>query len=223
MGTDMTERVGRYLDGALEWRALTPEERAEADAVERTIREARAFMDARPAPDLMAGVMRQIEGLGLRPAKRPQNAWARLVGGLWTARQVSFQFRPAYGVLVAVVIMALAVFVPDAWRSSADGASSMVSATIAPKVFVQFRLQTSEASTVRLAGSFTNWQPAHELHQTAPGLWTVTLPLPLGVHDYAFIVNGERWVADPYAPAVQDGFGGSNSRLALVPPEDVHL
>ncbi len=219
----MTDRIDRYFDGALEWTALTPEERAAAASIERAIHETRAFVDARPAPDLAAGVMRQIEPLGLRPATRRHRAWARFVGTLWTARQVSFQFRPAYGLLAAGAV-ALAVFVSDGWRSPADGAaSSVVSATVAPRLFVQFRLEAPDASTVRLAGSFTDWQPQHALHQTVPGTWTITLALPPGVHDYAFVVDGQRWVADPFAQAVDDGFGGTNSRIALVPPEDARL
>jgi 1,4-alpha-glucan branching enzyme len=88
-----------------------------------------------------------------------------------------------------------------------------------PHLFVQFRLQAPDASSVRLAGSFTDWQPRYELHETAPGIWTVTLPLSLGVHDYGFIVDGRQWVPDPYAQQVDDGFGGTNSRIALLPPE----
>ena len=84
---------------------------------------------------------------------------------------------------------------------------------------MQFRLQVREASTVRLAGSFTNWQPLYDLHETAPGLWTVTLPLPWGVHDYAFVVDGSRWVPDPYTLQIDDGFGGTGSRIALLPPD----
>jgi hypothetical protein len=74
-----------------------------------------------------------------------------------------------------------------------------------------------------LAGTFTNWQPQFELLQTAPGSWTVTLALPAGVHDYAFVVDGQRWMPDPFAPSVNDGFGGLNSRLSLLPPEDAQL
>jgi hypothetical protein len=70
---------------------------------------------------------------------------------------------------------------------------------------------------VMLAGSFTEWQPAYELVETTPGVWTVLVALQPGVHDYAFIIDGESWVADPAAPSVDDGFGGSNSRLALLP------
>lgn len=90
-------------------------------------------------------------------------------------------------------------------------------------MFVQFRLHAPDASTVGLAGSFTGWQPAHELYEVAPGIWTVTLALPPGVHDYAFVIDGERWVADPYAPGVRDGFGGTMSRVALLLPERSRL
>jgi len=131
--------------------------------------------------------------------------------------------RPAYAVLTAVVMMVAVTFVSRGWPSSADDASSPVPASTGTKLLVQFRLQTSEASTVRLAGSFSDWQPTHTLREMPPGVWTVTLPLSPGIHDYAFVVDGERWVVDPSAPVVDDGFGGTNSRLALVPPEDPRL
>jgi hypothetical protein len=38
------------------------------------------------------------------------------------------------------------------------------------------------------------------------------------VHDYTFVIDGERMVVDPYAPRVADSFGGSNSRLFLPAP-----
>ncbi len=38
----MTDRIDRYFDGALEWTALTPEERAAAASIERAIHETRA-------------------------------------------------------------------------------------------------------------------------------------------------------------------------------------
>lgn len=80
---------------------------------------------------------------------------------------------------------------------------------------MQFRLE-ADATQVQLAGSFTNWALSYELHQIAHGVWTVTVPLTPGVHDYAFVLDGQRWVADPYAPHVDDGFGGMNSRLTLL-------
>ena len=39
--------------------------------LERAIEETRAFVAARPAPDLTGGVMRRIEELGAPPAAQP--------------------------------------------------------------------------------------------------------------------------------------------------------
>ena len=47
------------------------------------------------------------------------------------------------------------------------------------------------------------------------GVWTTTLALPVGQHQYAFVVDGRRWIADPAAPAVDDGFGRRNSVVAV--------
>jgi len=49
----------------------------------------------------------------------------------------------------------------------------------------------------------------------ATGVWTATLTLPAGQHQYAFVVDGARWVPDPGAPAIDDGFGRRNSVLTL--------
>lgn len=214
----MTDRIDRYLDGEVERAALTSIERTEADIVERVIDETRAFLAARPAPDVTGGVLRQVGQIGCPAESRRRNVLDRLVESLWTARQVSFRFRPAYGVLAIAAIGVLAVFLPYSQRSPVDTAP-LAAATTEPRLFVTFRLEATEATDVRLAGSFTNWQPDYELHETAPGIWTITLPLSLGVHDYAFVVDGQHWVPDPYAPHVDDGFGGTNSRIALLPPD----
>ena len=213
----MTRRVDGYLEGTLDRAELLPGERAEADLIEHVIEETRSVVDAVPIPDLTAGVMRRIDQLGARAATR-HNTLTALAGSLWAVRRVTLQFRPAYGLAAAAAVMALALLWPFEGRSPVDG-SSMTTAVSAARLFVQFHLEAPDASNVRLAGSFTNWEPHHELYQTAPGIWTITLPLPPGVHDYAFIVDGQRWVADPYAPGVDDGFGGTNSRIALVLPE----
>jgi len=74
-----------------------------------------------------------------------------------------------------------------------------------------------EAHEVSLAGTFNRWD-AHvtPLVRSGPtGVWTATLTLPAGQHQYAFVVDGARWVPDPGAPAVDDGFGRRNSVLTL--------
>jgi hypothetical protein len=194
---------------------------ADTDPLEQLIVETRTFVDARPAPDFVNAVMREVEHLEAGRAKRPRSWIVRTSEQLWTPRVVTFAFRPAYTLFAAAAVLLLTVVVSNQW-------SDRPSTTVATqggseKVYVQFRLQTSDATDVRLAGSFTHWQPQYQLHETAPGLWTVTLPLAPGVHDYAFIIDGQRWVTDPYAAAVQDGFGGSNSRLTLVAGSDRRL
>ena len=85
-------------------------------------------------------------------------------------------------------------------------------------VYVQFRLESPQAQQVALAGTFTGWQPTLQLEETEPGVWSALVPLKPGVHDYVFVVDGERWVPDPHAPQqVDDSFGGTNSRISLPP------
>jgi len=194
---------------------------ADLDPLEQLIIETRTFVAARPAPDLTNAVMREVEHLEVDRATTTPRRWiARIGQPLWTPRVVTFSFRPAYTLFAAAAVLLLTAVVPNPWSNTP---STMATQAGSERVYVQFRLQTSDATDVRLAGSFTDWQPQYQLHETAPGLWTVTLPLAPGVHDYAFIIDGNRWVTDPYAAAVQDGFGGSNSRMTLVAGSDRRL
>ncbi len=211
----MSDPIDDYLEGAIDRDDLTPRQRADADDAARAIDKARAFLGSRQAPDLTDAVMRRIGRPDLSVAGPPNTLLARLRNGLWTPRQVSI--RPAYALLA---VAACAVLV---WRvSSLPTGQQATSRTDDARTFVQFRLD-ADAARVQLAGSFTNWEPRYELHQIAPGVWTITVPLPAGVHDYSFVVDGRRWIPDPYAAHISDGFGGTNSRLTLVSPETPRL
>jgi hypothetical protein len=212
----MADRIDRYLEGTLSRAELTASEHAEADLARRAIDETHAFITARSTPDLAPAILRRIEQLGLRPVPPARrSALGRLAALLWTARPVSFTVRPAYGLAAALAIVAVVIGSPgELLRGGAPEAH-----TAQPQLFVQFRLQALHASDVRLAGSFTDWEPRYALQQAAPGIWTVSLPLPQGVHDYVFVVDGRQWVPDPYAPRVDDGFGGTNSRIAVLTTE----
>ena len=213
----MTDEIDRYADDAPDNGALTPDARAKAETLGQAVDDTRAFITARPAPDLTGNVMRQIEEQGLRPAK--PTAWAmlaRLAASLWAARDVSLTVRPAYGLAAAAALILFVVYAPSRQPAAVTPATAVA---LEPQLFVQFRLEAPDATDVRIAGSFTGWQPSHQLHQAGPGLWTVTLPLTRGVHDYAFLVDGTEWVADPFAQQVNDGFGGVNSRIALLAPD----
>jgi 1,4-alpha-glucan branching enzyme len=84
---------------------------------------------------------------------------------------------------------------------------------------VRLVFHAPEAHDVAVAGSFNDWSPAAApLARLDGGIWTITLALRPGQHQYAFVVDGRRWVPDPGAPAVEDGFGRRNSVLAIDPP-----
>jgi 5'-AMP-activated protein kinase regulatory beta subunit len=63
---------------------------------------------------------------------------------------------------------------------------------------VTFRFEAGPESDVCLAGSFNNWNPyTHRLsRQNGNRKYTTTLLLPVGRHEYKFIVDGE-WQCDP--------------------------
>jgi len=156
--------------------------------------------------------MRRIAGIEAAPTTARAGVLQNLIALLWAPRQISV--RPAFALAAsaAVVFVALATV-----NRTTEVPSQNSAETSDVQLFVQFRLAT-DASRVQLAGSFTNWEPRYELRQSAPGVWTITVPMTGGVHDYAFVVDGHRWVPDPYAPQIGDGFGGTNSRLSLLPP-----
>jgi hypothetical protein len=190
------------------------------DEIDRAIHETRELLAARPAPDFRAAVMSRIARV--EPLPLPQRPGVltrlarmvtRLARMVWAPRPISI--RPAFALAAAAAVVLLLVM-PYA-RMAPPTASQMDRASANPQVFVQFRLDAS-ASRVQLAGSFTNWEPRYDMRQSAPGVWTITVPLTQGVHDYAFVVDGQQWIPDPYAPQIGDGFGGTNSRLALMSP-----
>jgi 1,4-alpha-glucan branching enzyme len=96
------------------------------------------------------------------------------------------------------------------------GGTVVAASAVEGRVMVVFRLDAPGVQGVRLAGDFTDWVPGPALTEVSPGVWSTAVPVDLGIHDYAFVVDGTRWVPDPLAEQVDDGFGGSNSRVAVL-------
>lgn len=82
-------------------------------------------------------------------------------------------------------------------------------------VFVtRFVLIAPNASTVALVGDFNSWDSsATKLRPTHGGAWTVSVSLPRGRHEYAFLVDGRRWQVDPLAPLTRDDEFGVQSSI----------
>jgi hypothetical protein len=214
-GNAMDGRLHRALDGELAVSDLTDEEQEHLLEAEAAIRAVLSALPQRPLPDLAPAVLRSIE-----KAERERDAAARvhpragvrgLLTWLWRPRPISIGWRPVYSFgagAALLVLLALALLRFDA--------------PVAPRqVFTEFVLHAPDAHEVTLAGDFTGWKPSHPLTRSGPGVWTVVVPLDPGIHHYAFVVDGEQWVPDPMAPAYDDGFGGRNSRLAVLAPEEV--
>ncbi len=82
-----------------------------------------------------------------------------------------------------------------------------------PQVQVELELVDVQARSVAVAGDFNEWS-ASEMRKGGDGIWRVRLSLPPGRYQYVFVVDGDKWIADPRASTVVDsGYSGTNSVL----------
>lgn len=211
----MNARVQKALDGDIGRETLTAAEQAELGATETALGAVLRAIPVEPLPELAPTVLQRIRARGTSGrapapglAKRPRPG---IAAWLWQPRSFSIGWRPAYALAAAVVLaVMITANVLRPGRALLPGTQ---------QVLTQFVLKAPDATNVALAGDFTGWQPAFTMTRTEPGVWTVVIPLDPGIHQYSFVVDGERWIPDPAAPAVKDGFGGMNSRIAVLTPD----
>jgi hypothetical protein len=211
----MNERIQQALDGDLDPIRLSMAEREEFRQAESDFEAVVRAIPVTPIPDLAPSVLSRIRRESQQQRvvvvatddsrKRSFLEW------LWKSKPISFGWRHAYGLVAAA--LATVIFAGPIMRSND------VSNPRTPQVFTRFVFSIPDAHTVALAGDFTGWKPTYTMTRSGAGLWTVVIPLEPGVHTYAFVVDGQRWMADPNAPAVDDGFGGTNSRVAILTPD----
>ncbi|NNC39449.1 MAG: hypothetical protein HKN95_02060 [Acidimicrobiia bacterium] len=79
-----------------------------------------------------------------------------------------------------------------------------------------FLFRAKTASEVCLVGNFNGWAVCNTpLSPLGDGIWSITVELPPGRHEYMFVVD-DRWETDPAASFfVDDGFGNRNAVLHL--------
>ncbi len=108
-----------------------------------------------------------------------------------------------------------------ATRLVTPGGTGDTAARVPPgTVLVRFEVTAPDAGRVALAGSFNGWSDTSTFFGRDPetGVWSVTVPLAPGQHEYLFVIDGDRWIPDPEAHAlVDDGFGNMNSILVVGP------
>lgn len=121
--------------------------------------------------------------------------------------------------LVAMAAGFGALMVLGGYRFAQRGLSPVtVAAASADTVhLVRFVFADANATSVALAGDFNGWSRTATLLEPAggAGLWVIEVPLAPGRHEYAFVVDGERWVADPTARSSRDEFGQESSVIRV--------
>ncbi|HJQ65477.1 MAG TPA: isoamylase early set domain-containing protein [Gemmatimonadales bacterium] len=197
--------VKQMLDGERTANDLPPELLAEAAEALRLMA-AVDRRDVKLSPVLESRVMAAVRSRAAAPGWR---AWRWLV-----APSV-----PPWAVGALVAAGLLIYFLIPGGGDNGSGAAVPAATAIAPpeSVYVKFVLYAPTAHQVALAGTFNRWEPAATplARVEGEGVWTVTIALPVGQHQYAFVVDGRRWVVDPAAPAVDDGFGRRNSIMSV--------
>lgn len=190
-------RLDDYLGGEIPLGELPEPLRQEEERLREVLGTLRA--DERAPATLRGAIMRDV-------ARVPRSPWLRLAE--WWLRPRTVSISPALGT-VALAVAAVTILL---WPSAPGEPPSPVGAE--SPVLTRFVLVAPEASSVRVTGDFASWSPEgialDDLRGT--GVWTADVPLPPGVYQYTFIVNGSEWRADPTALSqVDDGFGQVNS------------
>jgi RNA polymerase sigma-70 factor (ECF subfamily) len=79
-------------------------------------------------------------------------------------------------------------------------------------MIARFVYADPSAKSVALIGDFNRWDPsATPLTRSAAGAWGRTLRLTAGRHEYAYLIDGKRWVTDRAARESHDAFDVASS------------
>ena len=156
----------------------------------------------------------RAEGQSLYPPMSSNDSW-------WKRKRV-VRVSPLAGLALAAGIGAIVVVSSVAIGSRISTQPALAS-TVPAAVhqdtvqLVRFVFVDRGAASVELVGDFNEWARGSTTLQRsgAPGVWAVSVPLSPGRHEYAFIINGSRWVADPLAVKSTDDFGTESSVIRV--------
>jgi anti-sigma factor RsiW len=157
-----------------------------------------------------------------RTAPRP-SWWQQVTDAFWAPHV--FRWNVAGAAIAAVIVLmiggGLVIGLGRAQSPASDVAAVPSAGPAAPtRVLVRLVVVQPGARTVQAAGDFNGWNPSRTpLEPVSNGAWTVTIPLEPGRYEYQLVVDGEQWIADPFAiEQNDDGFGSRNAVLDVRPP-----
>ncbi len=202
------ERARRFVDGELDAgeRAAVLRD-AEGDAeLARELEVARGAIEAlaslsapEPPSDLVnRAVLRAVQ----RRAAQPRR---------WTMPRV----RASLAGLAAIAALLLGVWLA---RPAAHPVVVTEAQPAEGDALVRLVIPAEGAHTVAVAGDFNDWRTDDVLLEDpeGDGVFVGTLRLAPGSYSYMFVIDGERWVTDPYAVNHRDdGFGNRNAVLRI--------
>ncbi len=195
---------------------LTPREAAFAARLGAVLR-----ADASAPADLDARVMRTIRE-GADVSSRPPITLEQ--GRPWWTRKRAVALSPLGGLALAAGFAGIVALGTLAAVRAGVGAppAAVAEARVDTVHLVRFIIRQPGAQQVSLVGDFNGWSrdamPLQSSYDNS--VWTLSVQLKPGRYEYAFVVDGERWVADPAANAVRDEFGGETSVLRLAGSTD---
>ncbi len=211
--------MSRYLDGeltqserALLLEKLTPSQREELSAMEKAL-DALTHLPGISAPaDMTARVMTAIMPKKLSFSLRVK-AW--LLRHSMTGLEVG-------SMAVAATVLFL-LFSPGRFLYSVPASHPFIEARAAATLTagnakVGFSLYAPGAKSVSLISDFNGWSSERsvQLHPLGNDKWGVTVKLPPGSYQYAFLINGRKVVTDPVARQVNDDFGHKNAIVTVI-------
>jgi hypothetical protein len=132
----------------------------------------------------------------------------------WWLTPITIRLSPLVALPIAAALIAMVAMSTTTLRSTDSIAQpQQVAQIVHDTVSVVRFVFVGEAKTVSLVGDFNAWgaRPVEMTPTGGNGAWTVSVPLGSGRHEYAFIVDGKHWVADPLAPTSADEFDTKSS------------
>ncbi|CAM4136502.1 alpha-amylase family glycosyl hydrolase [Lederbergia lenta] len=112
----------------------------------------------------------------------------------------------------AILLMIFSLFSGYLPQISAESNSTLGSPVLNEDRTVTFNYEDASAGSVRVAGSFTNWDEHPLVMVNDEGLWTTTTDeLTPDVYEYKFILGDDEWIKDPLNIEEE----GGNSKLVV--------
>jgi hypothetical protein len=162
---------------------------------------------------VMSAVRAEVRERSVAPEHRPATAPRR-----WWRRSLTLRFTPIGALATAAAIVALAFIGARAVAVHRGPVSGLASTRQDTVYVIRFVLAAPAARNVVVVGDFNNWNRSTTALTPSgnDGLWSAAVALPPGRHEYAFIVDGEHWTADPQAAVtIHDDFGTASSVVTV--------